>query len=190
MKIFIPFLLAIFIITGCQKKEHEEHTKTQQAKQESVQKPKPKPLRSTFTLRDTNSTIALKIKNNAIKIPNSKKVVALLFFTTWCPSCKAEIPELEAAAKKFKNMQIIGILLDHTNDIDKFKKDEKIDFFVSTNIKENQELAKRLYPMVQAPATMPIPLTIIFVDGKYFVHYLGAAPYEMIVADMQRVEGE
>jgi len=183
-KLLIP-LLCLLIITGCQKKEQ----KSEAAKQ-TVKAPAAKPQKSHFALHDLNHTITIDVVDKNISIPGSKRVVALLFFTSWCPSCKAQIPELQDIAKKYKNFQIVGILLNQPKNMARFKKDEHIDFFVSTDIAQNHDLANIIYPLVQAPASMPVPLTLIVVDGKYYTHYLGAAPYEIIESDIKRVEGE
>ena len=38
------------------------------------------------------------------------------------------------------------------------------------------------------PKNFPIPLTVIYVEGKYFTHYEGSVPVEMIEYDIQQAK--
>lgn len=50
---------------------------------------------------------------------NKGKVVLLNFFATWCPPCRAEIPELVGVHKKMdgKDVLIIGLSVDEKTDV-------------------------------------------------------------------------
>jgi thiol-disulfide isomerase/thioredoxin len=66
-------------------------------------------------------TIVLKnLKGKTVSIEDFKgKVVLLNFWATWCPPCRAEIPELIKWQKEYQNqgLQIIGITYPPTNRI-------------------------------------------------------------------------
>jgi thiol-disulfide isomerase/thioredoxin len=49
------------------------------------------------------------------------KVVMVDFWATWCPPCRAEVPNVVAAYEKYhdKGFEIIGVSLDHAEDKDK-----------------------------------------------------------------------
>jgi peroxiredoxin len=54
-------------------------------------------------------------KDGAINLSSLRgKVVFVNFFTTWCPSCKQEIPHLEGLYRKFKpkGVEVVGVSLD------------------------------------------------------------------------------
>jgi thiol-disulfide isomerase/thioredoxin len=38
------------------------------------------------------------------------KKVALVFWQEWCPSCRAEAPELVAASRKYPDLEILGVV--------------------------------------------------------------------------------
>ena len=187
MKKFAYFLLALLLIAGCSSKK-EEH-KTESPKHTIEQKPKVELNR--FIFHDYNgSKKIIQIQNEEFVIPQSKEMVLILFFATWCPSCQAEIPEIIDIQKKFKDkLDIIGIPLDDTN-LQNFIQKEKITFFVSKDIQTNNRFAKKAYEMLHAGANMPIPLTLLLKNGKYEMHYIGAVPYEVLQSDIQKALGE
>jgi peroxiredoxin len=61
------------------------------------------------------------------------KVVLLVFFTTWCPSCQDEIPQIEAIYRKYrsKNFEAVGVNLRENRDsVQIFAKENKISFTI------------------------------------------------------------
>ena len=44
-----------------------------------------------------------------------------------------------------------------------------------------------LTPKLGLPKDFPMPLTILFVRGKYFTHYEGMIPEEMIESDIKQL---
>lgn len=74
--------------------------------------------------RANSQTKRSKIKDVAFKTINQDgtirlsslrgKVVFVNFFTTWCPSCKQEIPHLEGLYKKLRpsGVEVLGVSLD------------------------------------------------------------------------------
>ena len=57
------------------------------------------------------------------KITDSSKTVALVFWQTWCASCRKEAPSIVAAAKKYQpDIQFFGVV----SGTDKFVNDDKV----------------------------------------------------------------
>ena len=186
MQRFTIFILFIFLFSGCGQQQRKElHNKTQSFKI-AIKKEREYP---KFILKDINGTsVIVQQKDNIFSIIPSKKITLFFFFTPWCPSCKAEIPELLEIEKKFPDIAIYGILLDKPKDLHKFLQKYNIDFFISTSYKTNSLLAQKIYQFCHAPGNMPVPMILFLKDGKYFVHYLGAVPYEIIFSDIKRAK--
>ncbi len=190
MKEIVVFMIILSLFSGCEKaKERPKQTHPIAKTQASASKPTLPPL---FTFRDINgSTVQMKIDSDTLQISDNPKVAILLFLTSWCPSCKAQIPELKEIQKQFgQKVRIYAFLLDRPQNPKAFKTQEGIDFFLSTSYKENERFAKLAYERVHAPANMPIPLMIVLKDGKYFIHYIGATPLEILRIDIKKALGE
>lgn len=190
MRQFLIFFIIVAIFSGCNKKEQKEQAK-QEAAPIQKQIPKKETLQEYHLIDKNRFSIEAHIGKNSISLTPSKKINILFFFTTWCPSCKAQIPELNEIAKKYpKDVQIIGILLDRPKHLQDFLQKEHTNFFVSINYGDNNAFADKIYQLVHAPANKPIPMTLILKNDQYFIHYIGAAPYEIIATDIKKALGE
>jgi len=195
----------ILIFTGCEnssdleilaKKLSNEKNTTIQTKKEKtdlklVNKEEPKKATAKL-VKDLNLTtltqknIKLTFSDDGIKFetyPN--KVVILDIFTTWCPPCLKSIPHMISLQKKYKkNLQIIGVLME-----DKITQSEALEFKKKHHINYPITLGKNNFILTQTWGGVSGYPTIIIFDknGKYFNHYNGAPPIEMIESDMKKV---
>ncbi len=177
MKKSLLFLLILIFFTACEKEQKPAQPQSKTESQKPVAKPK------HFVLRDHNRTIQVIINKNSVELKGTKSVTLVLFFTSWCPSCKAELQELKELYPKYKEkLDIVGIQLDN--------KAVDAPFFISRDIKTNEAVAKEVYTRVHAPASMPIPLSLLLKNNNYVIHYVGAVPMEMIEIDIKKALGE
>ena len=197
--LFLATLL--FSFTGCEEKKVPQTPKSEtnitvqepvesnlterdQEEELSLQK------KHTFQLsglNDSNHTVT--IENKYIEISNvGQKIILINFFATWCPPCKGEIPYLADLKKKYKDsLFIAGILVNDnpTKDVlKKFITQYGINYFVS-NAEENTILATLAAKRLKLGENFPIPLTILFKNGYYYSHYVGAVPVEMLEHDIK-----
>jgi len=159
-------------------------------------KPKPKPTppkEYSFVFNDLEQhATTLTIKNDLYRFSNIKQpIVMISLFATWCPPCRGQIPHLSNLQKKFKdNLFILSALVhdDCSNEkLKKFTIAQKVRFFISNNQKENLKFAQMITPKLGLTKDFPLPLMILFVNGKYFTHYEGIMPEEMIESDIRQV---
>ena len=182
---FMPIaLVSILLFTGCGKKEE---TPSQKESKSTTQTEKTeKQVSNIINLKTTDEkVIKLTALDNGIKFNDYEgKIVLLDFFATWCPPCLAEIPHLVEIQNTFTDhVQIIGILMEESKsneEIEEFRHNKNMNFPV-TNSPENFHLSDALGGIKSLP-------TMVMYDknGEYFTHYVGAAPQEMIEADIQK----
>ncbi len=108
--------------------------------------------------------IALKdLQGKTVKIKEFKgKVVLLNFWATWCPPCRAEIPELIKWQKKYENqgLQIVGITYPPTNrtKVRSFVRRNKINYPILFGSKKTKGL-------FDSGETMPFTV-VLDIDGN------------------------
>ncbi len=179
------------LLTACgedstQKVQQNPQEKT--AKIKLVEKSIPKEY--TFTFSDLNNQASkLYIKENIYNFVNIQQPIVLVtFFSTWCPPCRGQIPHLSNLQEIFKeNVFIVGALVyDDLNhkELAKFFVSQKAHFFISSNQKENLDFAHMLAPNLRLKPNFEIPMTVMFVNGKYYTHYEQAIPEEMLASDI------
>ena len=107
------------------------------------------------------------------------------FFATWCPPCKAEIPNLIKLQSDYQNdFIVISVLLEE------FKSNEEVAQFVKsfginytvTNSPENFDLAKNLGGIKSIPT-----MYLVDKNSKIFQKYVGLVPSEMMEIDIKKV---
>ncbi len=122
MKIYkrtIVFALALVVVSlfgACQNKPGPQKTADRSSAPD-------------FTLRDTSGS--------DVKLSNYRgKIVLLEFWASWCPPCKATIPELISMQNKYrdKGFEVIGISLDYEDNppskVSKFSEEHGINYKV------------------------------------------------------------
>ena len=144
----------------------------------------------TFILTDSKQiqyTVSIDNKH-IISADISAPVILINLFATWCPPCKGEIPYLSDLQKKYKNkLFIAGILVNDIQDstaLKTFVKKNHANYYIS-NGKQNNAFAAAETKALQLPKNFPLPLTILYKAGNYYIHYEGAVPVEMIEHDIQ-----
>lgn len=132
--------------------------------------------------------------NNFQLLNNDTPLVILDFFTTWCPACRAVTPHLSNLQAKYpKEIKVIGILIEENrkdSEIADFKEEFGADYMISnaTGVEDNYanfKLSNEIANLLRQPRSFPIPLVVMFKNGKYFTHYVGAVPEEMIESDIK-----
>lgn len=172
LTIFLFFTILFF--SGCDSKNDKKSTSSQANAQ-------------TFTLKTVdNKSINITLDGDKIILNEANgKIVLLNFFATWCPPCKAEIPNLVKLQESYKNdIVVVGILLED------FKSNEEINTFANsyginytvTNSKEAFDLAKALGGLKAIPANF-----LINKDTTLYQKIIGIALFEMLELDIKKM---
>jgi thiol-disulfide isomerase/thioredoxin len=198
--IALLFITLLLCFTGCEDKKPntpiEENTTAIIHKKTTVEDANRSTLKTNsdakkFKLNDIdnkNYTFYFDKKNIFIEnIP--QKFLLINFFATWCPPCRGQIPYINDLNEKYKkDLFVAGFLV---NDDDKeyhelkeFSAEHNINYFVS-NSKENDVFALELLKDISIAENFQLPLTILYKNGKYYSHYEGAVPVEMIEHDLK-----
>jgi len=176
----VILIFAGLLSSGCEEKKK----KFQESLQTDIKEIK---RYTTYTLQDGNVSVVIKELDNGFKFNLDKPIILLNFFTTWCPPCRAEIPHLVNLQKRYKDkLKIVAILVENKdqNELEEFKKRHDINYFVSSSA-DNMNLAKKTANMLHQSQNFPIPMMILFVNEKYFRHYIGMVPEEMLESDIK-----
>lgn len=176
-KIALFCLLIFFVGCGEKSQTDEKNGKEQIFKQKEITNV------NLTTINNLDINITKKDKNLQFEgIP--KKATLVVFFATWCPSCKAEIPSLNNLNIKYQNyFQVVGVLLEDINKeaLQSFVKKFKINYEVTIG-KDNFNFANMI------GGVSIIPFMILYdKEGNYKTHYTGAVLEEMIQSDIKKV---
>jgi len=105
-----------------------------------------------FTLKDLNG--------NKVSLSDFKgKNVYLNFFATWCPPCKAEMPDIEKVYQKYKDKDFVVLAVDLGEDKDTVKSFiEKNKYNFKVVLDSNQSVAEK-YDITAIPVSVFIDKT-------------------------------
>ncbi len=150
---------------------------------------------TTFKLIDTeNNAFIVEKKGNDFILKNYEdKIVIYDVFATWCPPCRAAAPSLTRLQQQFTNdLLILGITIeeDKSNaDILAYKSKYGADYTI-VNSKDNVALSRSIASSIKVGQRFPIPLMVMYKNGQYVTHYVGAIPEEMIISDIKKAIGK
>lgn len=109
--------------------------------------------------------------------------VMLNFWATWCPPCRAEMPDMEAFYQA-NDVAIVAVNLTETeanlNDVAEFTESFNLTFPIFLDEKNEVAITYQI---------RPIP-TSYMIDSKGIIRYkaLGALNYEMMVAEFEKMQ--
>jgi thiol-disulfide isomerase/thioredoxin len=123
-----------------------------------------------------------------------EKVVLFDIFATWCPPCRMEVKHLGHLQKKYGDQLIIaGVTIedDASNEqLLEFQKKYGGGDYLMFNKADNQALARSIASTIGVGQQFPIPLMVLYKNGQYITHYVGATPEEMIDTDIAQALGK
>ncbi len=194
--IALAAVILLFLLSGCGKKEKsvQEHnastaTATKENNVSTAINRSSAAKNNRFMLTDHNGiSHTVVMEKEKLLFPDiTRPVVILHFFSTWSDPCQGEAPYLSDLQLKYKKeVAVLGILLHPDNyleELDTFVSKNNLAYFISSG-EENDAFAKTISKRLSLPDMLPIPLTVIYHNGRYYKHYEGAVPVEMLVHDI------
>ncbi len=186
ISLFLSILL-FFALSGCGKKSETEEkavspeTIAKESNQSSI----------SFILKDIDEReLNVTIDGEDMIFQDIDQPMVLInFFATWCPPCKGELPDLSQLQRKHaKDLFVIGILVNDeqsSTQLRSFMKKYGANFFISYT-KSNDDLAERIMQKIEISDNFPIPLSVLYKNGKVFRYYEGAMPIEMMENELDQ----
>jgi len=105
------------------------------------------------------------LTGDTVKLSDLKgKKIMLNFWATWCPPCKAEMPEMEQFSKQIgKDTVILAVNIDPQLDVQAFVDENKITFPI---LLDAEDKVNETYQVISIPTTYFID-TNGFIQNKY-----------------------
>lgn len=177
--IFIISVISIFLLGGCSKKEDAN---------DMVSK-------NEFVLTGLDKKeYVVKQQDSGFVLENAKgKIVIFDIFATWCPPCRDTAPHLTSLQEKFKNdVIVIGLTIE-----DKVANSKLTEFATKNNAKyilvnsdQNRRLSDAIVNELKLGDRYPIPLMVLYKDGKLINHFVGATEEEFIESEIKSALGK
>jgi hypothetical protein len=182
------FIIAsLYLWTGCSDKASDTSETKQQAPSKEISQPQ-----SRFRITDIDQrATTITFENNTLRVAKVVQPIVLIhLFASWsAPSC-GMLPYLDSLQRSYpKTLFVVGIMANSNNDpkhLRRFMKTHHASYFIS-NSPDNNVLAQRLADFLKLGENYPVPLTLLFKNGEYTMHYVGATPIEMIKADIEQL---
>ncbi|HYK74068.1 MAG TPA: redoxin domain-containing protein [Pseudoneobacillus sp.] len=114
------------------------------------------------------------LNGESVKLSELKgKKVILNFWATWCPPCKAEMPEMQKYYEEIPDdITILAVNIDPQLDVQKFVDEMGITFTIPL---DDDDLVSTEYQIISIPTTF-------FIDTKGIIRekHVGAMSYDMM----------
>ena len=150
-----------------------------------IRNEKPKPKRTLFHIQDIDQrSTTIEIDGDRLVFKKIRQPLVLLYiFSDWCAPCRGMLPYLGDLQKKnAHDLFIIGLLVHSASTPEQVRtlmRRYAAPFFISIH-SDNDALADRIAARHSLPDNYPLPLTVLYKNGKYVMQISGAVPYEML----------
>jgi len=197
-------LLLVFFLTACSKKKEqreqnissttedanrsEETNRSKDINQSSL---KAEELAHSFVLTDVDGRdLNITVIGDTMTFQNVEQPLLLMnFFATWCPPCRGELPDLSQLQKKYmKDLFVVGILANdeqNSTQLRRFMHKHDVSYFIS-HASDNNDLAAVVVKKLKLPENFPIPLSVLYKNGRLYRYYEGAMPIEMLENELMQ----
>lgn len=199
----IFFLVIVILLTACNenKERIKEVSLVEKKEKELAQKHKNESLTvdeiikekrvDRFVISDlSENNLTFTLSQAETLSSNIKQPIILInFFSTWSPPCRSELSELSKLQKKYnKELFVVGILVNDQLSSVKLKyftKKYHANYFISAS-KESSKFSRKITQYLNLSTNYPLPLSVLYKNGKYYRFYEGAMPIEMMDYELKQ----
>ncbi len=180
-------LLLVLLLTACSKKEGQREQTTHDT-QSSAQEEEAV---HSFVLTDVDGRdFNITVDGDTMIFHDIEQPLLMMnFFATWCPPCRGELLDLSQLQKKhMKDLFVVGVLVNdeqNSTQLRHFMEKYDANYFIS-HASDNNDLAATVIKKLEIPENFPIPLSILYKNGKLYRYYEGAMPIEMIENELKQ----
>jgi len=183
----VLIISSLILIFGCNKNDEKSNDEKSSKKIAKVKHQIYKYEISDIDNRTTDITLT----DGKIKVSKvTQGIIILNIFSSWSPASRGMMTCLNDIQQEYKkDLFVIGIMSNSdmsSQELRGLMKKKKINYFIS-NSHENDELSTQIVKLLGLDTNYPIPLTVMFKDGDYNNHYIGATPIEMIKSDIEQL---
>ena len=184
----ITALALLLLLGGCS--DSKKSTQTRQTQQ--AQEAEALIAKTGYTLNDINGgTYEITKAGTDFRISGTPEPIVIYdIFATWCPPCRAEAPHLSSLQKKFAGkIKIIGVTIEEGNDnayYQRFAEDNGVDYAL-VNSTDNQKFSRAVAGAIGVGQDFPIPLMVVYKNGRFVKYYSGLIPEEMLESDLKQL---
>ena len=163
------FLIILVYFTGCEDKKSTETFTSNDTKIQIVQEDIPNTNARTFIVKNKQKTEKITLLNEILTFHTIQAPIVMInLFKPTCTTCISQIKSFDTLEKEYqKKLSIVTL----------FKKNDH---------KNNIYFAHALYRSLGLDIDTSLPLSIIYKKGKYYSHFIGSTPIEMITYDIQQ----
>ncbi len=167
---FLVILIATFLGADYSQDDHIKHT-------------------FILTDRDKKDLKITILDEKTLSAEIDKPLLLINFFATWSPPCRGEVNVLNQLQKSYaKELFVVGVTIDDDQNRTKAHHLDEIyssNYFIS-DAPDNSLLINSIIKLLKFSSNFPIPLTILYIDGKLYRYYEGAMPIEMIEYEIKQ----
>ena len=189
----IVIISSLLLILGCNKEtKSKKNVPSLDSVISKIKTKKPEFIDYNYSIMDVQKNFKhIEVTPSTFKLSDTTQPLLLvnIFQTDSSPS-KGMIPYLNDLQKKYeKDIFVLGLPLDYSltdDELIDFMKRYDARYFISTS-PDNRNIAQNLMQYIDLKKRYPIPTTILFKNGTYVTHYVGATPVEMIEGDLKQM---
>jgi len=162
-------------------------------KKQQLQK-KEDPNKITLTTLKNDTILLEKTQQGIIFKEKPQTIIIIDIFATWCPPCRAQTKVLSNLKEKYKKqIKIIGISLEEhipTQNLQNFAQKNNANYPLAKPSPQNEKLINIITEQLKLGKHFPIPLVVMYKDGKVINYYAGATEEEFIESDLKKALGK